>query len=201
MRRACALIPLLLAGPAMAACPDRLDLMQGIVLVQNGEHFRRADVEDTARGLMEVRLERPGTGEARSSITFYEHGLAASSEQTGSRIFRTAYRGDVGALDRLDELGEVSLSGEVTDSAGERRALALIAAYLGAGEYAMAECRYATWQVRYAVASPGGEPAVFHMDFAPELGVVLAARQVDEAGREEPLFAYTWIGTRADVQR
>ena len=55
MRRACALIPLLLAGPAMAACPDRLDLMQGIVLVQNGEHFRRADVEDTARGLMEVR--------------------------------------------------------------------------------------------------------------------------------------------------
>ncbi len=82
-----------------------------------------------------------------------------------------------------------------------RRDLALTAVYLGAGEYNIGECRYNTWNLRYALAQPGSEPSVYRLDFAPESGLVLAVYRGADNSDEDPLFAYTWIGTKADVER
>ena len=200
MRRLALLtLHVLLPDIAVAACPTAADLVQGIVLVQNAPQFRRADFEDTPRGVMEVRHERGPEGSS-NTIAWYAHGLASSSEQVGGREFRTLWRGDLDALDRLDTLGEVTLTAEVLDSDGGRRDLAMRALFEGAGEYALAECRYPVWQVRYEVFLTSGEISAFRLDYAPGLGVVLAAREVGPEG-EVPVFAYGWIGTSDDVRR
>ncbi|MDQ2088304.1 hypothetical protein [Marimonas arenosa] len=199
MRRFLVLLPLLMPATASASCPSAADLDRGVVLVQNGTAFRRADFERTAQGLMEVRHEHRD-GRSRNSVAWYAHGLASRSERVGDRGLRTVYRGDVSALDRLDELGEVTLTGEVLDSSGGREQIALRVAFLGRQSYTLAECRYDSWHLRYERITPGGKAERFELDYAPALGLVLAAREIGADGAV-PVFAYTWIGTKSDVER
>jgi hypothetical protein len=202
MRRLLFLLGCLVPGLAGATCPTRSDLGQGIVLVQNGEPFRRADFQMTAQGLKEVRQQNEG-GRVQNTVAYYAHGLASSLEQSGGRSFRTLYHGDVRDLERLDELIEVTLTGEVLDSeGGGREQIALRVTWQGEDSYALAACRYDVWRVRYEYITPGGRAARFDLDYAPRLGLVLAGREIGGADNgEAQVFAYTWIGTDADVQR
>ncbi|MDU8926612.1 hypothetical protein RXV86_04365 [Alisedimentitalea sp. MJ-SS2] len=190
----------LLPWAAHAACPTRADLTEGITLVQNAPHFRRADFQNTPLGLTETRQNRVGGGLGRSA-SLYLHGLTPIEEIRPDGTWRHSYHGDLSQLDRLDVLTQVSLAGTATDNTGQHREFTLHVRFIEQHRYHLKECPYVVWSLSHEITSAGHGPEHLHLDYSPELGIVLSARHLTDDGKVIPVFSYTWIGTKADIKR
>lgn len=176
---------------ALASCPTRADLAEGVVLVQNTPAFLRSDFQIGFGGIVEDRVDRI-EGPWRRDTRIWTHGLLDST--------RVDYDGRVSALDNLPDAGHVLLTGELRDTR-RRMPVAFDATYLGPGSRALAECNYETWRVRIQEVFVSRAGPAFEVDYAPELGLVLAVALLDDTGTPVPLYAYQWAGTAADVAR
>lgn len=199
MRRITTLALIFAAGPAMATCPTRADLREGIVLVQNEPIFIRADIELRPDGFNEVRLITDAD-EVKSVVTLtYDHALAPMSVNEGGEVRLLSYTGDTGALDDLARLGDVSLS--LTEvSMDEETTRPVLFNHVGDGTRGILDCTYDTWTIRVMEAGATGEIDTREVEYAPEIGAILSERRITPDG-DETLYDYTWIGTSADVAR
>jgi hypothetical protein len=196
-----ALIACVAATPAFATCPTGADLREGVVLVQNEPTFLRTDVEVRSGALLEVRLSRDAEERATVRSLTYVHALAPEViNETGTPRLRV-YDPEVTRLDRLDDLGDITFRVTERDEAGEETETQVLFNHVGTGTRRILDCTYDTWKVREMTARAHGEITTRELDYAPALGLVLAASEIDAGGDSRPLFSYTWIGTAADVAR
>ncbi|MEC7762262.1 MAG: hypothetical protein VX874_10175 [Pseudomonadota bacterium] len=190
---------ILTAAPALATCPSRADLREGIVLVQNEPYFIRADIELRPDGFHEVQLIRTAD-DARTVIALsYENALAPMSRTEGRETRLTAYDTDTRILETLPTEGDVTLS--ATDTAGaETTTRRMLFNHIGTDTRMILNCTYDVWTVRVMEAGADGTIDTRELVYAPDLGAVLAAHSIGPEGTETQ-FNYTWIGTSADVAR
>lgn len=185
-----------LASPAMADCPTRADLRAGVTLVQNGDHFIRSDFEWTGDGLREVRIERKD-GKPRQRVFVFAHGLLPLGVSEGRAITRLIYDTAPERLDALSTEGSTVTRGTRIGDNGAPQPVQVAHVHDGVSEMAILGCRYETWKVRETRVIDGVIQGERLLTYAPELGVVVA----QEPGQGRDGYAYTWIGTAADVAR
>lgn len=185
-----------LASPAMADCPTRADLRAGVTLVQNGDHFIRSDFEQTGDGLREVRFERKD-GTPRQRVIMFAHGLLPQGISEGRAIMQNIYDAAPERLDALSTQGSIVTSGTRIGEDGAPQPIQVAHVHDGLDEVAILGCRYETWKVRETLVIDGVIGGERRLEYAPELGVVVA----QEPGQGRDGFKYTWIGTAADVAR
>lgn len=190
----------LLASPAQAYCPTAGDLPGGVVLVQNAPFFLRSDFERSSIGVTETRIDR-ASGANRQRTFLLGHGLAPTGIFEGATITEITYDGDLTALDRLQGIGDIVLSGRLSTNAGPVEPVQLALSYMGAAEREILNCGYDIWTVSQILLVGGQILERRELDYAPALGVVVAARDLDEDGAQVAEYAYSWIGTGADVAR
>ncbi|MAM62688.1 hypothetical protein [Maritimibacter sp. UBA3975] len=196
-----ALLACLVASPALATCPTRADLTEGVILVQNEPSFLRSDIEIRGAGLFEVRLMRDADENASAMTLAYAHALAPEAINDAGALRLRAYDPAVTTLDRLDEAGDLTFDLIERDEAGEETSARLLFNHLGTRTREILDCSYEVWTVREMTARPGGEITTRELEYAPDLGVLLAAHEIDAAGQRRAIYEYTWIGTAADVAR
>lgn len=184
---------LLLAQPALAACPTRADLDDGLVLVQNTPFFVRADIERTPFGVQIEQLTRTDRGTTRRA-SLLAHAFAPLETVTPGGVIRYRYDGDPEVIDHIDQLGLHSLTATALRPDGASARVTLDARFEGHAELDLAECSYDTLYVRLRRIPETGPTETTFLHYAPALGLILAA---DGAAS----FRYQWIGTAADVAR
>lgn len=183
------------ASPALAACPTPADLGQGVVLVQNEPVFRRSDVELNAAGFQEVAIIGDGANNKRVELRTYAHALTPVMEQDASGTWLHHYDPAPDGLERLDEIREARFEVTSTGDLGKQVVSQLLITFDEAGTSVVQGCFYDTWRVTVMRAEPGGEVTERKVTYAPDMGLILAQ------DAREASFAYTWIGTGADVAR
>lgn len=199
---AASLMAATLAIPAEASCPTAEDLAEGVVLVQNAPIFVRTDVERQPTGFKEVRLIRDGDRRAQVQLSTFDHAIARSMTSDGLSETVFTYSDAVTRLDGLAQAGEVRFdvvaSRRPAGGPAQRTSGQLIYRFEGAGETRIMSCTYATWQVRELRADETGAISSRLLTYAPELRLVLAERALSGPGVS---YAYSWIGTSAEVAR
>jgi len=189
----------LAASPALAECPTGDDLKDGITLAQNTPFFMRSDFKRTEEGFVEERVVESG-GQAQKSMALYRHGLVMVGEHSPSGHVEITYVDALSPLETLPEKGTVSISGVAKGPLGESF-VELEVSFVEPGSVDVAECRFETWVIRSTLKDRDGAGASFRMDYAPELGLVLAASVLGADGQETPAYAYQWAGRTADLKR
>lgn len=190
---------LLIASPIWAECPTVAHLADGIVLAQNDPFFIRSDFKSAPGGFSEVRVTETN-GEVRQSIMIYRHGLVMVGEHSAAGRLEITYIDRLTPLADLPERGSVVLNGIAKGPSGEAY-VELDVAFVAHGRRELAGCGYVTWVVNSTLRERGGAGAVYRMEYAPELDLVLASSLVGEDGSATPVYAYQWAGTAAEVAR
>lgn len=175
---------------AQASCPTRADLREGITLVQNGDHFIRSDFELTAQGLREVRIERDESGE-RQRVIIFGHGLVPLGFSEGRDITRIIPGEDPARLDGLPAAGSMVTNGKLVEPDGTPRAFQLVHVFAATNDVSILGCDYDTWEITETFVIDGQIEGERQVVYTPDLGVILATQD----------YAYSWIGTAADVAR
>lgn len=199
MRAALTVALILATGPALATCPTRADLRQGIVLVQNEPTFIRADIELRPDGFQEVRLIRDADDNRSVVSLTYTHPLAPASRTEGRETRLISYDADTSVLDALPSQGDMTLSATETSGTGSTTRRILFD-HTGTDTRSILDCTYDVWTVRMMEAAADGSIETREVTYAPDIGAVLSARRIGPDG-PETLYDYTWIGTSADVAR
>jgi hypothetical protein len=199
MRPALTLALVLSAGPALATCPTRADLREGIVLVQNEPTFIRADIELRPDGFHEVRLIRDAEDNRSVVALTYTHALAPATWTEGNKTRLISYDADPVILNTLSTEGDVSLTATET-SGNEISTRRMLFNHIGNDTRTILDCTYDAWTIRVMEAAEDGTIDTRELTYAPSIGAVLSARRIGPDG-PETLYDYTWIGTSADVAR
>ncbi|MBV7409101.1 hypothetical protein [Maritimibacter sp. DP1N21-5] len=192
------LVPALGLSPAWATCPTAADLgTGGITLVQNDPTFRRSDYEVAAEGLTEVRLYEQ-EGRTLQRVVTYAHGLAPTTETRPEGLVQISYAGDVAALDRIDREGAVVLDAKWLGPVRRLADLQIAYRFAEAREMVIQTCAYRVFDIEEVWVLDGDDIVRRTVAFAPDLGLILSAHDKEETGED---FAYSWIGTAADIAR
>ncbi|WP_298495052.1 hypothetical protein [uncultured Maritimibacter sp.] len=193
-----ALATLAHAGAALASCPTAADLSTGgITLVQNEPSFLRSDYEVTEEGLTEVRLYKLD-GQNRQRIVSYAHGLAPLTETLPEGLVQVTYTDALADLDRIESEGAVVLDAKRLGPERGLDDMQVALRFLEARDMVIQTCNYRVLDVEETVVLSGDVVSRRTVAFAPDLGLILSAQANDETGES---FAYTWIGTAADIAR
>ena len=186
------------AGAASATCPTAADLSTGgVTLVQNEPFFLRSDYEVTENRLTEVRLFKQD-GQNRQRIVNYAHGLAPLTETLPEGLVQITYAAALEPLDRIQTEGAVVLDAK---RLGPKRGLddmQVAFRFVGARDMVIQSCRYRVLDVEETVVLSGDVASRRTVAFAPDLGLILSAHTNVGTGET---FAYSWIGTAADIAR
>ncbi len=185
------------AAPLHAECPTSADLEAGIVLAQNTPFFLRGDFKAVDEGIVERRVMVVG-GEAVESMALYRHGLVMTGEHSPTGHVEITYVDDLAGVYHLPDTGKAAISGIAKGPLGDAY-VELELEYLGSSTLTLGECAFETWQVASSLKDRSGAGAVFELDYAPELGVVLGARLIGDDGSRSPTYAYQWAGTAAEI--
>ena len=188
------------ATPGFATCPTGDDLAAGITLAQNTPFFMRSDFKATADGFIERRVINRG-GQPQGATALYRHGLALVREHSASGQVEITYDDPLAPLDRLPETGSVSISGVALGADGDAP-VTLDITYLRPGRRTLADCHYDVWEVNSRLSGADGtRGTTFRLDYAPGLGLVLAASAIAADGTQTPAFAFQWAGLTAELER
>ena len=182
------LVSLLLSSPAMAACPTKADLAEGVTLVRASPLFKVMYREEDGV-LTEYRQMSRLEGEVRRAST-YANALAVEQQESANGIISFDYMADMDAALKVDETGDfAAMFGLIVDGkrfgTGHYRLF-----YEGEGRVRIGDCVYDTWVLRNENAIEGMEPIHFLWDYAPDLGVVVRTEQVDPRGRTLSVVEY-----------
>ncbi|WP_288926959.1 hypothetical protein [uncultured Maritimibacter sp.] len=182
------LVSLLLSSPAMAACPTKADLAEGVTLVRASPLFKVMYREEGGV-LTEYRQMSRLEGEVRRAST-YANALAVEQQESANGIISFDYMADMDAALKVDETGDfAAMFGLIVDGkrfgTGHYRLF-----YEGEGRVRIGDCVYDTWVLRNENAIEGMEPIHFLWDYAPDLGVVVRTEQVDPRGRTLSVVEY-----------
>lgn len=182
------LVSLLLSSPAVAACPTKADLAEGVTLVRASPLFKVMYREEDGV-LTEYRQMSRLEGEVRRAST-YANALAVEQQESANGIISFDYMADMDAALKVDETGDfAAMFGLIVDGkrfgTGHYRLF-----YEGEGRVRIGVCVYDTWVLRNENAIEGMEPIHFLWDYAPDLGVVVRTEQVDPRGRTLSVVEY-----------
>lgn len=182
------LVSLLLSSPAMAACPTKADLAEGVTLVRASPLFKVMYREEGGV-LTEYRQMSRLEGEVRRAST-YANALAVEQQESANGIISFDYMADMDVALKVDETGDfAAMFGLIVDGkrfgTGHYRLF-----YEGEGRVRIGDCVYDTWVLRNENAIEGMEPIHFLWDYAPDLGVVVRTEQVDPRGRTLSVVEY-----------
>lgn len=182
------LVSLLLSSPAVAACPTKADLAEGVTLVRASPLFKVMYREEDGV-LTEYRQMSRLEGEVRRAST-YANALAVEQQESANGIIAFDYMADMDAALKVDETGDfAAMFGLIVDGkrfgTGHYRLF-----YEGEGRVRIGDCVYDTWVLRNENAIEGMEPIHFLWDYAPDLGVVVRTEQVDPRGRTLSVVEY-----------
>ena len=182
------LVSLLLSSPAIAACPTKADLAEGVTLVRASPLFKVMYREEDGV-LTEYRQMSRLEGEVRRAST-YANALAVEQQESANGIISFDYMADMDAALKVDETGDfAAMFGLIVDGkrfgTGHYRLF-----YEGEGRVRIGDCVYDTWVLRNENAIEGMEPIHFLWDYAPDLGVVVRTEQVDPRGRTLSVVEY-----------
>ena len=182
------LVSLLLSSPAMAACPTKADLAEGVTLVRASPLFKVMYREEDGV-LTEYRQMSRLEGEVRRAST-YANALAVEQQESANGIISFDYMADMDAALKVDETGDfAAMFGLIVDGkrfgTGHYRLF-----YEGEGRVRIGDCVYDTWVLRNENAIEGMEPIHFLWDYAPDLGVVVRTEQDDPRGRTLSVVEY-----------
>lgn len=182
------LVSLLLSSPAMAACPTKADLAEGVTLVRASPLFKVMYREEDGV-LTEYRQMSRLEDEVRRAST-YANALAVEQQESANGIISFDYMADMDAALKVDETGDfAAMFGLIVDGkrfgTGHYRLF-----YEGEGRVRIGDCVYDTWVLRNENAIEGMEPIHFLWDYAPDLGVVVRTEQVDPRGRTLSVVEY-----------
>lgn len=186
-------------SPAWAGCPTLSDLDDGIVLAQNEPFFMRSDFTTSPEGGFVERRVDEATGTPRETMAFYKHGLAMVGEHSPAGHVEITYVDRLAPLETLPDIGRVSVSGIAKGPLGEAY-VELDISFIERGSRTVGDCTFETWSVTSTLKDRDGAGATYHMQYAPEIDLVLAASLVGADGSETPVYAYQWAGTVADFQ-
>lgn len=182
------LISLLLASPAMAQCPTKADLAEGVTLVRASPLFKVIYREEDGV-LTEYRQMSRIEGEVSRSST-YVNALAVEQQDSENGTIAFDYIADMNAALKVDETGDfAAMFGLIVDGkrfgTGHYRLF-----YEGEGRVRIGDCTYDTWVLRNENEIEGFDPIHFLWDYAPELGLVVRTEQVDPRGRTLAVVEY-----------
>lgn len=182
------LVSLLLSSPAMAACPTKADLAEGVTLVRASPLFKVMYREEDGV-LTEYRQMSRLEGEVRRAST-YANALAVEQQESANGIISFDYMADMDAALKVDETGDfAAMFGLIVD--GKRFGTGHYRLFFeGEGRVRIGDCVYDTWVLRNENAIEGMEPIHFLWDYAPDLGVVVRTEQVDPRGRTLSVVEY-----------
>jgi hypothetical protein len=168
---------LILAAPALAECPTKADLAQGVTLLRENPYFGSTyRVEDDV--LNEYRIMLRDGDEQRRTTTYY-HPLAVDTQDSRSGTVDYDYHADLEPLTRIDEAEE--FAAQVTLSVDDERLAAgsYRVFYEGESEVTVGDCTYDSWLLSNEVRLDGYEPIILLWDYAPDLGLIVRTEQVD----------------------
>ena len=111
---------------------------------------------------------------------------------------QVTYTDALADLDRIESEGAVVLDAKRLGPERGLDDMQVALRFLEARDMVIQTCNYRVLDVEETVVLSGDVVSRRTVAFAPDLGLILSAQANDETGES---FAYTWIGTAADIAR
>lgn len=184
----------LASGTAVANCPDKANLDDGVVLYRSAP-FLGSLFKIHSGQLQEWRLTSKD-GDTEIAFTNTNHALLAGSRLKGKTVIGLFYDTDVASLDDLPTSKQ--WQSEVTFRVGsaEKASGTVSIQYRNVHSHKLGECEFSVWEVDVTTSLSVTPTSTFRKFYAPSLGLVLGSIKLDANGNPISAVAYDTIYAR-----